>query len=114
MATQAKRDYYEVLGVDRDATQDQIRKAFDQLFAAFKAAGKPRNIDEVEEIRAIATSHRVLSDPEKRSRYDRLGAAFIGDPDNSLARSQDRLDELFEWLEERSRRRKSGAADFIW
>ena len=115
MSTQSDHDYYQVLGVSREATQDQLRNAFDGLFAAFKAAGKPQNIDDVEEIRAIATAYRVLSDPEKRSHYDRLGAASIGDPDNSLARAKDRLDELFEWLDgQRERRKRSSGADFIW
>jgi molecular chaperone DnaJ len=113
-AMEANRDYYEVLGVDKQASQDEIRRAFDQLFKAFQAAGKPQNIDEVEEIRAIATAYRVLSDPEKRSRYDRLGQASIGDPDNSLARAEDRLDELFQWLGERRRQRRRHAADFVW
>lgn len=115
MSTQPNRDYYQVLGVNREATQDELRKAFDHLFTLFKATGKPQNIDDVEEIRAIATAYRVLSDPEKRSCYDRLGNAFIGDPDNSLARAKDRLDELFEWLDrEREQRKYSYGADFIW
>ena len=106
-----KRDYYEVLGVGRDATQDDIRRAFEHLADAFKAAGKPRNIDDVEKIRAIATAYRILSDGEKRSRYDQLGEAFTEDADDSLARAEKRVDELFRWLEER---RKHDAADFIW
>ena len=103
MVTEAKRDYYEVLGVGRDATQDEIRRAFEHLAGAFKAAGKPRNIDDVEEIRAIATAYRILSDGDKRSHYDQLGAAFTEDADDSLARTEQRLNELFRWLEEAAR-----------
>jgi molecular chaperone DnaJ len=101
LATPVKIEYYEVLGVGKNATQGEIRNAFQLLADAFKASGKPRNIDDVEEIRAIATAYRVLSDPEKRDRYDRLGLAFIGDA--GLARAKDRLDELLAWLEERAR-----------
>lgn len=102
MVTEVKRDYYEVLGVSRDATQDEIRRAFEHLADTFKAAGKPRNIDDVEEIRAIATAYRILSDGEKRSHYDRLGAAFTEDADDSLARTDQRLNELFRWLDDRA------------
>ena len=73
MATQAKRDYYEILGIGRTAGKLEIKCAFQKLTSAFQAAGKPRNIDDVEEIRGIATAYRVLSDVEKREQYDRLG-----------------------------------------
>ena len=99
MATPVKTEYYETLGVSSNTTRSEIRNAFQLLSDAFKAAGKPRNIDDVEEIRAIATAYRVLSDPEKRDRYDRLGLAFASDA--GLARTKDRLDELLVWLEER-------------
>jgi DnaJ-class molecular chaperone len=73
MATEQKPDYYEVLGVARTATAEQLRTAFEMLAATFRASDKPRNIDDVEEIRAIAAAYRVLSDTEKRRSYDRLG-----------------------------------------
>ena len=73
MATQAKRDYYEVLGVNRSAGEQEIKSAFAKKAAEFQAAGKPKNIDDVEEIRALATAYRVLSDSEKRRVYDRSG-----------------------------------------
>jgi len=113
LATPAKIEYYSVLGVDRSATQDEIKAAFDRLANTFKAAGKPRNIEDVEEIRTIATAYRVLSAPEKRSRYDKSGLTFIDDPENRLARSKDKLDELFEWLEERSNQ-DGGGIDISW
>jgi DnaJ-class molecular chaperone len=50
--------------VTRTATEQEIRRAFQKLAAEFHAAGKPRNIDDVEKIRAIATAYRVLSDGE--------------------------------------------------
>lgn len=73
VTTEPKRDYYEIFGVARTATAEEIKGAFEKLAADFRAGGKPRNIEDVEEIRAIATAYRVLSDTEKRRSYDRLG-----------------------------------------
>lgn len=70
---QAKPDYYGVLGVGRKATTPEVRAAFQKLASAFHAEGKPRNIDDVEEIRRYATAYRVLSDAKKREYYDRTG-----------------------------------------
>jgi DnaJ-class molecular chaperone len=73
LATQAKPDYYELLAVSRTATEQEIRAAFHRVAAIFYAAGMPKNIDDVEEIRSYVTAYRVLSDPEKRAYYDRTG-----------------------------------------
>lgn len=66
-------DYYGVLGVSRQATAPEIQAAFQKLATAFHAEGKPKNIDDVEEIRKYATAYRVLSDAKKRTYYDRTG-----------------------------------------
>ena len=71
--TQAKPDYYQVLNVDRTATQQEIKSAFEQLTTEFHAAGKPKNIDDVEWLRTVARAYRVLSDGELRKHYDRTG-----------------------------------------
>jgi molecular chaperone DnaJ len=98
-----KRDYYEILGVSRTAANAEIRRAFDKLIGTFRSIGKPLDINEVEEIRAIATAYRVLSDADKRDRYDRFGYASINDRDNKLASGgPDKLDRLLDWI--RSRR----------
>ena len=73
MATQAKRDYYEILGVDRAATQKDIESAFERLTTAFHAAGKPESIDDVEHLRLLRRAHEVLIDSDRRSSYDRTG-----------------------------------------
>jgi DnaJ-class molecular chaperone len=73
LATQAKRDYYEILGVNRTATEQEIKGAFMKLAAEFHTAGKPKNIDDVESFCAIARAYRVLGDPEQRRRYDQFG-----------------------------------------
>jgi curved DNA-binding protein CbpA len=105
---QAKPDFYGVLGVNKEATAAEIKAAFQKLAAAFHAAGKPKNADDVEEIRKYVTAYRVLSDEEKRRRYEQTGQAYIGDPENRLCPVPDKLDELLQWLEER---RRNQAAD---
>jgi DnaJ-class molecular chaperone len=71
--TPAKRDYYQVLGVGRTATPQEIKSAFEQLTTEFHAAGKPKNIDDVEWLRRVARAYRTLSDPELRKHYDLTG-----------------------------------------
>lgn len=78
-----KRDYYEILGVDSDATEDHIKAAFRKL--AFKYhPDHNRNSDAEEKFKEINEAYEVLSNPDKRAAYDRFGhgangAAFSSD-----------------------------------
>jgi len=76
MAT-AKRDYYEVLGVDRNASADEVKKAFRRLAMKYHP---DRNKEDGAEARfkEIGEAYEVLSDPEKRAAYDRYGHAGLG------------------------------------
>jgi len=68
----AKRDYYEVLGIDRNATDEKIRGAFRKL--AFKYHPDHNHEDRAEEkFKEINEAYEVLSDPDKRATYDRFG-----------------------------------------
>jgi DnaJ-class molecular chaperone len=73
LATQAKRDYYQILGVVRAATQQDMKSSFERLTTEFHAAGKPMNIDDVEWLRSVARAYRVLGDKALRQHYDRTG-----------------------------------------
>jgi DnaJ-class molecular chaperone len=94
LSTQAKRDYYGILGVARTATEQEIKSAFLKLAAEYQANGKPANIEAVERFREIARAYRTLGDPEQRRRYDQFGeSAIVGKP-LSTGYDPDELEQL--------------------
>ena len=69
-----KRDYYEVLGVDRNASDDDLKKAFRKLAKKYHPDANPDNKEEAEKkFKEVNEAYEVLSDPQKRSMYDRFG-----------------------------------------
>jgi molecular chaperone DnaJ len=76
MAT-TKRDYYEVLGVVRTSTADEIKKAYRQLALKDHPDRNPGDAEAERRFKEAAEAYEVLSDPEKRVRYDRYGHAGL-------------------------------------
>ena len=73
----AKRDYYEVLGVDRKATDDEIKKAYRKLAVKFHPDKNPGDKAAEESFKELGEAYEVLSDSQKRATYDQVGhAAF--------------------------------------
>lgn len=69
-----KRDYYEVLGISRDANGDVIKKSFRALAMQYHPDRNPDNPDQAaEKFKEASEAYEVLSDPDKRARYDRFG-----------------------------------------
>jgi molecular chaperone DnaJ len=72
----AKKDYYEILGLNKDATTEEIRKAYRKLALEFHPDRNPSNKKEAEKkFKEINEANQILSDPEKRSKYDQFGSA---------------------------------------
>jgi molecular chaperone DnaJ len=68
-----KRDFYEILGVAKNVDQDTIKKAYRKLAMQFHPDKNPGNAEAEEKFKEAAEAYEVLSDTEKRSRYDRFG-----------------------------------------
>jgi len=75
----AKRDYYEVLGVSRDASEKDIKKAYRRLAMKYHPDRNPDDADAEEKFKEASEAAEVLTDAEKRATYDQFGhAAFEG------------------------------------
>jgi curved DNA-binding protein len=68
------KDYYKILGVNKNASQDEIKKAFRKLAVKYHPDKNPGNKEAEAKFKEINEANEVLSDPDKRKRYDELGA----------------------------------------
>src|SRR5215510_13316554 len=68
------RDYYETLGVTRDSKEEEIKKSYRKLARKYHPDLNPNNKQAEERFKEIQEAYEVLSDPEKRKKYDMLGA----------------------------------------
>lgn len=75
----SKRDYYEVLGVSKSADLNEIKKAYKKLARQYHPDLNPNNAEAEKRFKEISEAYAVLSDSEKRSKYDRFGSGSFGD-----------------------------------
>lgn len=99
MATTEKRDYYEVLGLQRGASIDDVKKAYRKLAVKYHPDKNPGDAEAEERFKEAAEAYGVLSDEEKRARYDRYGhqgmSGMGGFDPNQFADFGDILGDLF-------------------
>lgn len=74
----AKRDYYEVLGVEKNASANDIKKAYRKLAIQYHPDKNPDDKNAEEKFKEAAEAYSVLSDPDKRARYDQFGHEGLG------------------------------------
>ena len=94
-----KRDYYEVLGVDKNASTDEIKKAYRKLAVKYHPDKNPGDKEAEEKFKEAAEAYSVLSDADKKARYDQFGHAGVegAGPDFSggFGNLNDILNDLF-------------------
>ena len=73
----SKRDYYEVLGVSRDASEKEIAAAYRKLAIRYHPDSHPGDEDATEKFKEAAEAYEVVSDAEKRAVYDQYGHAGL-------------------------------------
>jgi molecular chaperone DnaJ len=90
-----KRDYYEVLGVSKEATKDEIKKAYRKQALKFHPDKNPGDKKSEENFKEAAEAYEVLSNDEKKSRYDRYGHAGMGSAGNGYGGHGMTVEDIF-------------------
>ncbi len=90
----AKRDYYEILGVSRSATQEEIKKAYRKLALQYHPDRNPGDKEAEEKFKEAAEAYEVLSDEQKRAIYDRYGHEGLRNGGFSQSHFHD-IDDIF-------------------
>lgn len=117
MARVEKRDYYEVLGISRSASEDEIKKAYRKLALKYHPDRNPGNKESEEKFKEAAEAYAVLSDSKRRAQYDQFGHTMGGQGftgfegfQDSFRDFSDIFGDLFEDFFGTATRRRGGRA----
>lgn len=91
----AKRDYYEVLGVDKNASDDDIKKAYKKLAIQYHPDRNPGDKQAEEKFKEAAEAYSVLSDKDKRARYDQFGPEGVDGAGGGFSGGGFSMDDIF-------------------
>ena len=112
----SKRDYYEVLGVDKGADSSAIKKAYRKLALKYHPDKNPDDKAAEEKFKEAAEAYEVLSDDDKRARYDRFGHAGVSQGGGGFRGEGMTMEDIFSQFGDIIRRIQNldpGAVDLI-
>ncbi len=94
----AKRDYYEILGVTKGASDDEIKKAYRKMAIKYHPDKNPDDKASEDKFKEAAEAYEVLSSPDKKARYDQFGHAGLGNngPGGGFQGGNMNMDDIFE------------------
>lgn len=92
----AKRDFYEVLGVPKNADETTIKKAYRKVALKYHPDRNPDNKEAEEKFKEAAEAYEILSDPDKKARYDRFGHAGVNNQGGFGGGGSMNMDDIFE------------------
>jgi molecular chaperone DnaJ len=90
-----KRDYYEVLGISKEATKDEIKKAYRKQALKYHPDKNPGDKKSEENFKEAAEAYEVLSNDEKKARYDRYGHAGMGNNGGGFSGQGMTVEDIF-------------------
>jgi molecular chaperone DnaJ len=91
----AKRDYYEILGVDKNASEADLKKAYRKMALKYHPDKNPDNKEAEEKFKEAAEAYEVLNDPQKRQRYDQFGHQGVGGGGAGFGGGGMSMDDIF-------------------
>ena len=86
------KDYYAILGIGKTASADEIKKRFRKLALKYHPDRNPGNKEAEDHFKAISEAYEVLSDPDKRAKYDNFGQYWQGEPPTNWSSSTEGFD----------------------
>ncbi|MGD9931385.1 MAG: molecular chaperone DnaJ [Mangrovibacterium sp.] len=90
-----KRDFYEILGVSKDASAEEIKKAYRKKAIQYHPDKNPDNKEAEEKFKEAAEAYEVLSNPQKKQRYDQFGHAGMGGAGGGFSQHDMSMDDIF-------------------